>query len=121
MKNFSVFISILLFSLFLFPQEKQEQNLKIVGIKYAYGFWIGFDKENSTFKIKKEDDQIIELKYVKNMTKLLGKEKRMKIANLKEGDYVKVFYKEKEGVNVATRIVKDPPKPQNTTSSPSGD
>lgn len=120
MRNFLIFISFLLFSFFVFTQEKQQQNLRIAAIENALGTWVGFDKENSTFKIKTEDEKILEFKYVKNRTRLLGKQKNIKIADFKEGDNVRVFYKIEEEVNVATRIIKDPPKPQNTTSSPSG-
>lgn len=120
MKKFFIFFVFFLFSIYFTGQEKQEQNLKMVPVENIYGYWAGVDQTNNIIKIKTED-KILEFKFQKGKIKLLGRDKNIKFSSFKEGDFVKVLYKiNEEGVNVATRIIKDPPKPQNTSPSNPG-
>jgi len=104
------------------PVEKkeQEQNFRALQIEHILGYWAGVDLEKNIIKIK-SDDKILEFKYEKNRIKILGRQKNLKLKDFKVGDFVKLFYKKnEEGVNIATRIIKDPKVTEDTTPSTPG-
>ncbi|MEJ5165454.1 MAG: hypothetical protein WHV67_00320 [Thermoanaerobaculia bacterium] len=129
MKNFAFFTFILFSFVLCFAQEQApipekragSKELAKIEVGNLLGFFENYDFEKKILKVKGEDGNDYEIKCYSEEVKVLGKQKGLRFKDLKKGDLIRVFYrKNKEGEDIVTRIIKDPPKQKTETSGTPG-